>query len=86
MFERTYTSFVRTNTFDEQCLSFYYYFTDPSRNPTIEVLLESLSGTNQTKINITKVFPQVENKWHKSETSFSMNDPNYAVNIDYFYK
>ncbi|CAF1283503.1 unnamed protein product, partial [Rotaria sordida] len=78
-FERTYTSFVRNSTVDEQCLTFYYYFTDASRNPKIDVLFGSPFGSSLDDTIIVTVIPQTDNKWYKSETSFSINFTNYTV-------
>ncbi|CAF1472202.1 unnamed protein product, partial [Rotaria sordida] len=78
-FERTYTSFVRNSTVDEQCLTFYYYFTDASRNPKIDVLFGSPFGSSLDDTIIVTVIPQTDNKWYKSETSFFINFTNYAL-------
>ncbi|CAF3977505.1 unnamed protein product [Rotaria sp. Silwood2] len=78
-FDQTYTSFVRNSTVGEQCLTFYYYFTDESRNPKIDILSGLSFGSSLDDIRIVTVTPQTENKWYKRQISFFTNSSNYAL-------
>ena len=83
-FDQTYSTIVRNNTaVVEQCLTFYYYFTNHLFNPTIEVLWQSLTPYSEDHISIIKVVPQRENKWYKSSTSFVANSSNYFVKFQF---
>ena len=82
-FDQTYSTIVRNNTAVEQCLTFYYYFTNHLFNPTIEVLWQSLTPYSEDHISIIKVASQQENKWYKSSTSFVTNSSNFFLKFQF---
>ncbi|CAF1612669.1 unnamed protein product [Adineta ricciae] len=82
-FDQTYSTIVRNNTAVEQCLTFYYYFTNHLFNPTIEVFWQSLTPYSEDHISIIKVASQRENKWYKSSTSFVTNSSNFFLKFQF---
>ncbi|CAF0986372.1 unnamed protein product [Adineta ricciae] len=70
-FDQTYSTIVRNNTAVEQCLTFYYYFTNHLFNPSIEVLWQSLTPYSEDHISIIKVASQRENKCGSNSNDFT---------------
>mgnify|MGYP002378143809 CR=1 FL=1 len=66
---------------ESQCLTFYYYMTNISREAFIEVTWNANSSSDEFDYFIVEVYPQADIKWHKSQTTFSAPVNNYTVRI-----
>ncbi|CAF1078783.1 unnamed protein product [Adineta ricciae] len=81
-FDQTYSTIVRNNTAVEQCLTFYYYFTNHLFNPTIEVFWQSLTPYSEDHISIIKVASQRENKCGSNANDFTFAVDDISITSD----
>jgi hypothetical protein len=75
---RSTTMIITNSTDEEQCLSFYYYFSNSMREPNITFRGHPIS-TIQNSWNIVTVYPNDENKWYYSQTTFKSEADQYQV-------
>ncbi|CAF1554229.1 unnamed protein product [Rotaria sp. Silwood1] len=75
---KSVTAMVINSTDEYQCLSFYYYFTDSFREPSIIFRMSATSNTSNSQ-NIVTVKPNDANRWYYSQTTFMVAPDEYYV-------
>ncbi|CAF3416208.1 unnamed protein product, partial [Rotaria sp. Silwood2] len=75
---KSVTAITINSTDEDQCLSFYYYFTNSFREPSITFRMSATLNTSNSRTIVT-VKPNDTNRWYYSQTTFRVTPDEYSV-------
>ncbi|CAF2940747.1 unnamed protein product [Rotaria sp. Silwood2] len=80
---KSVTTITINSTDEDQCLSFYYYFTNSFREPSISFRMSATLNTSNSQ-NIVIVKPSNANKWYYNQTTFRVTPDEYSFMIGFY--
>ncbi|CAM4840699.1 unnamed protein product, partial [Rotaria magnacalcarata] len=79
---RSVQTIIINSADEENCLSFYYYFTNSLREPNITIIMSGQSNISNVR-NIVTVKANDENRWYYSQTTFILPADAYRLMLTF---